>query len=69
MDNIEGWSIGLNARNRKYFHYFKDGRWICGTKKIAIPSESSFRLGLCSLHDEIDESIECRKCRKIIDEK
>ena len=68
-EKIEGWTLGLNARNRKYFHYYVNNQWLCGTTKIAIPSESAFKLGLCSIHDEIDESIECKKCRKILDEK
>jgi len=65
-DQIEGWSLGLHGRNRKYFHYLKENKWICGTVQFAIPTKSSFNLGLCSLHEEIDDEIKCKKCKKIL---
>lgn len=45
-----------------------DGKWVCGTTKIARPTESAFNLGLAVLHDEIDEDSKCKKCLKIIAE-
>ena len=45
-----------------------DGKWVCGTTKIARPTESAFNHGLPVLHDEIDDSSKCKKCFKIIAE-
>lgn len=63
---IEGWTIGLHGQNRKYFHYLKQNKWLCGTVKFAIPTKSSVKLGLCSLHEEINDKQKCKKCKKIL---
>jgi len=65
---LEGWSVGLHGRNRKYFHYLSEKKWLCGTTKIAIPTESSFNLGLAVLYVEIEGNSKCKKCLKIISE-
>ncbi len=63
---LSGWSIGLHGRNRKYFHYIRDDKWLCGTTRIARPTESSFNLGLAVLYDEIANDSKCKKCLKLI---
>ena len=63
---ISGWSVGLHGRNRKYFHYMADNKWLCGTTKIARPTESAFNLGLAILYDNIDDNSKCKKCLKLL---
>jgi hypothetical protein len=65
---LSGWSVGLHGRNRKYFHYISDRKWLCGIDRIALPTESAFNLGLAVLYDEIDSKLKCKKCLKIISE-
>lgn len=60
--------MGLHGRNRKYFHFLKKNEWICGTVQFAIPTSSSFNLGLCSLYEEIEDELKCKKCMKVLSE-
>ncbi len=64
---LSGWSIGLHGKNRKYFHYYFQNKWLCGTTRIALPTQSAFNLGLSALHDEIDENSKCKRCKKLLE--
>lgn len=68
IQELKGWSLGIHGKNRKYFHYLKDGEWLCGKNRAMIPTPQAVNLGLASLHFDIDPDLKCKKCAKLLNQ-